>query len=167
MSAIRNVAWNATGMYIFQTNWTIRMGNIFHTLNRKKKKITQWILSMNYFLSLWFQFFVTLCPFSRTIGKHMLHLAQWKNLSRPPTRHIPQPSQWYWFLSSSSKRLHSRHVYLPNRQWQFWHVACTGWRVSHNTHINSVTSFLLTVCVSCSSWQKRQVYTLLQHGVCN
>lgn len=107
----------------------------------------------------------TVCPFRNWTGKHMLHLAQWKNLSRPPTLHMPQPSQWYWFLSSSSKRLHSRHVYLPNRQWQFWQVAWTGWRVSQRTHINSVTSFLFTVCASCSSWQKRHVYTLLQHGV--
>lgn len=108
---------------------------------------------------------LTVCPFCNWIGKHILHLAQWKNLSRPPTLHIPHPSQWYWFLSSSSKRLHSRHVYLPNWQWQFWQVAWTGWRVSQRTHINSVTSFLFTVCVSCSSWQNRQVYTLLQHGV--
>lgn len=108
---------------------------------------------------------LTVCPFCNWIGKHILHLAQWKNLSRPPTLHIPQPSQWYWFLSSSSKRLHSKHVYLPNWQWQFWQVAWTGWRVSQRTHINSVTSFLFTVCASCSSWQNRQVYTLLQHGV--
>lgn len=107
----------------------------------------------------------TVCPFCSWTGKHMLHLAQWKNRSRPPTLHIPQPSQWYWFLSSSSNRLHSRHVYLPKRQWQFWHVACTGWRVSHKTHISSVTSFLFTVWVSSLSWQNRHVYTLLQHGV--
>ena len=107
----------------------------------------------------------TVCPFCNWTGKHMLHLAQWKNRSRPPTLHIPQPSQWYWFLSSSSNKLHSRHVYLPNRQWQFWQVACTGWRVSHSTHMSSVTSFLFTVWVSSLSWQNRHVYTLLQHGV--
>lgn len=116
----------------------------------------------------------------------MLHFAQWKNFSAPPTLQIPHPEQWYWFLSSSSNKLHSKQVYwnktnnlhiqnvllivrltFPKRIWQFWHSACTGCLVSHKVHINSVTSFLLTVWSSFSSWQNRHVYTLLQQGVYN
>lgn len=55
---------------------------------------------------------LTLCPLVfNCSGRHMLHTSQWKKLLRPPMRQIPQPSQWYWFLSSSSKRLQIRHVY--------------------------------------------------------
>lgn len=53
----------------------------------------------------------TLWPFCSKIGRHILHFSQWKNREAPPIRQIPQPSQWNWFLSSSSNKLHSKHVY--------------------------------------------------------
>lgn len=175
MATVWNVTRYTTCMNIFQTDWTICMRNIFYalqilsnvfnTLYTTNTLYRYVIQQFHWQLTELYSMLHTVCPFCNWTGKHILHLAQWKNRSRPPTLHIPQPSQWYWFLSSSSNKLHSRHVYLPNRQWQFWQVACTGWRVSHKTHISSVTSFLFTVCVSSLSWQNRHVYTLLQHGV--
>lgn len=100
------------------------------------------------------------------IGRHMLQTSQWKKRSFPPTRQIPHESQWYWDLSSSSKRLQIRHVYFPNRTPHFSQFICTFWRVSHSVQISSSNCFLLNVWVSESSWQKRQLYIFPQHGLC-
>lgn len=115
-------------------------------------------------------------------GKHILHTSQWKKLFRPPIRQIPHPSQWYWFLSSSSNKLQTRHVYcecdkknenikfpekwankrwslltLPKRTPHFWQSACTFCRVSHLVQINSVNVFRSKWWSSFSSWQYRQL----------
>lgn len=123
---------------------------------------------------------LTRCPlvFSCS-GKHMLHTSQWKKLLRPPIRQIPHPSQWYWSLSSSSNKLHIKHVYckrndkfkfnvfierishfvltFPNLTPQFSHSACTFCRVSHCVQISSVNVFRSKWCCSFSSWQYLQL----------
>ena len=53
----------------------------------------------------------TLCfPWS-LMGKHMSHRGQWKKFSAGPTRQRPQPSQWYWWRSSSLNRLQISQKY--------------------------------------------------------
>lgn len=65
----------------------------------------------------------------------------------------------------SHLKINSQKRTLPNLIPQFTHSACTGCLLSQIVHINSVTSFLLTLWSSFSSWQNRQVYTFLQQGV--
>lgn len=69
----------------------------------------------------------------------LLHTSQWKNLSLPPTLQMPQPSQWYWDLSSSSKRLQIRQVYWKDKP------TLINWPIIHkltNFKIKSMYYFL-------------------------
>lgn len=59
---------------------------------------------------------LTRCPsIFNCNGRHILQTSQWKKRPFPPTRQIPHPSQWYWFLSSSSNKLQIKQVYCKNK----------------------------------------------------
>ena len=119
------MTWNSRSMDVFEADGTIGPGDILHTLEiRSWHNLNCQIVRMRIVLrplnvdptilyyTTHLKHSYTLCPFFSWTGRHMLHFSQWKNLSAPPIRQIPQPEQWNWFLSSSSNKLHSKHVYF-------------------------------------------------------